>query len=410
VLSGCRARSRADHTATQPVDSNTAPRPAPVPLAPRPQPSIRPADAGARALRLDPPIEIGRAAPLAGVSDGALIRTQSDDVALLAFERPKGQSATESIDAGNVSMMPAPAIARESRAYWISDGRLVRRTFARSASGPTNTGQLEVLAKDAYDGTRVAVRTLDTPVPRDLVAYITRPTTPRGDRRARLWVENATDQDAAGESGRSFDLSDEGAGGSSVALAGSDTRTWAVSLDARIAMSPVHARAIDLAGDSTTISPDVVVFVGEAEAAHTEIDVAISGGEPVALVPLPKDAGGFGLALIAFGREPRLDSPAVWTMYPNGIKPALTAVGSVCATEWVAYVRPTEATPGAPKVLVMAPIDGLALGAEITVVEAMRFTSLAFAPSAGGAGAKRKAGWLTWSADGRSWACALRCR
>jgi hypothetical protein len=415
-LSGCRRQVQAQRTdggstPARRAVSDASPSDAALELT-RPDAHVRIADAGARRLRLDTPIDIGPAVRLTAISDGALIRTKADDLVWLAFERPKERPPTEAIDPEVISAIPAPAITRGSRAYWVSGGRLVRRCFSRTADGQANAGPLEVLANDAQDVTRVAARTVDGAPPRDLVSYIARPTTARGDRRARIWVENASEGDASGEAGRSFVLSDEGAGASSVALAGVGTRTWAVSLDARIAMSPLHARTIDLVDrNAMKFGEDVVVFVGEAEAAHTETDLAISDGEPVAFVPLPKDAGGFGLASVAFGREPRLDSQAVWTMYPNGLKLPLFAVGHLCGEQWVAYVRPTEATPKAPSILVVAPLDGFALGPEVAVVTAMRFTSLAFAPGDDGAPpSRRKAGWLAWSADGRTLACSMRCR
>jgi len=362
-------------------------------------------------LRVDAPIDLGPAAQLAAGTDGVLIRTKTDHLVWTAFELPKGRPPAEPIDAEAISTIPAPAITRGSRAYWVSHGRLVRRDFSRSAPGQAASGPLQVLTSDAYDATRVAARTITAGVSRDLVAYIARPLSSRGDRRARIWVENAAEPPDAGGGGRSFDLSDEGSGASSVALAGSATRTWAVTFDARVAMSPVHVRTIDFVdGDTMRLGQDVVVFVGEAESSHTEIEVVISNEEPIALAALPRDAGSFGLALIAFGREPILDSPAAWTMYPNGIKPALVAVGHLCGGDWIAYARPTESTPGAPSILALAPLEGVALGAELTVAEAVRFTSLAFAPSPDEATAKRKAGWLAWSADGASRACALRCK
>jgi hypothetical protein len=407
VLSGCRARSRAQRTSThQPAASAHASDAAPRVSAARP--AVSRTDAGARPVHPGTPVEIGAAARLAGVTDGVLIRTTADDLVRVALDHAKPGEQLN--DEQATSAIPAPTTTRGSRAYWISHGRLVRRAFSPSATGIANAGPLEVIAKDAYDATRAAARTVDARRPRDLVAYIASPGNPQADRRARVWVEDGDPPDASRDVGRAFDLSDEGAGASSVALAGTSTHLWAVSLDARIAMSPVHARTIDFGdGRAMHFGTDVVVFVGEAEPAHTEIDLAVSAGEPLALLPLPRDAGGFGIAAIAFGREPRLDSPAVWTMFPNGLKPALIAVGRLCGAEWVAYPRPTEPAPKAPHTLVMAPIDGLALGEEVAVATAMRFTSLAFAPASPEAPAKHGAGWLAWSADGRSFACTLRC-
>jgi hypothetical protein len=356
-------------------------------------------DAGAVALHLDKIIDLGPSGSLAILADGVLLRTKAEGDPLLyrSFDRRKTDRAEEDVAPALLSVLPAPAISRTSRAYWVSHGRLVRRSFRRTGPGQVEMDALEELAADAYDATRTAVWTVGE---RDAVAYIARPSRPRGDRRARLWIDGGT----------SFDLSDDAAGASSLALVGEGDRIWAVSLDARAAMCPLHARTVEVRdGGPPLLGPDVVVFVGEPQASHTEISVALVEGEPIALVPLPKLGGGFGLASVAFRREPLLDSPARWTTYPKAADRALTAIASVGADAWIAYVRATDAASDADRSLVVAPLDREGPAGETLVAQARRFTSLSFVLTPTGAGAACRAGWIAWTADGRAAARAIRC-
>jgi hypothetical protein len=158
---------------------------------------------------------------------------------------------------------------------------------------------------------------------------------------------------------------------------------------------------------SPAFGPDVVVFVGEPQSAHTEIGAALLDGEPVAFVPLPRYGGGFGLAQIGFGREPRLDSPARWTMYPQASDRAHTAVASLHGRPWIAYVRAADASDGAGRTLALASLAEEGTGAEIVVDEAARFTSLSLVSNEG---PRCRLGFIAWTADGRGWARAIRCK
>jgi hypothetical protein len=336
---------------------------------------MRRGDAGAAGLRLDKPVDVGPVGAAALPSGGVVFRTKDDALVTVRIGRsdPRPEIAAPA--------MP-PVVTASGRAYFISQGRLVRRTLH-----PT-LGPIETLASDALDGTRVAAVAAGA---RDVVSYVARPASDKADRRARLWVEGQA---------RTYDLSEEGAGASSVALATDQSRIWAVSLDERTAMSPLHARAIDLpVAGPPRIGPDVVVFIGPACEAHTEIAIATGDGEPVVIAPLPRDMTSFGLAAIPIGRDPHMDAAPRFTMYPNGLDPAPVAVADACGGEWVAYVRPKDAAPESPSVLCLAPLEGGVIGHEIVAAEADRIAAVSFA-----------GGTLAWWADGRSWAAATRCK
>jgi hypothetical protein len=335
----------------------------------------RRSDAGPSKLGLGKAVDVGPAGGVATASGAVLFRTKDDQLLFSADSRLDSAAITA-----------PPAVTARSRAYWISKGKLVRRALAPAA------GPIESLASDAEDGTRVAAHAA---AGRDVVAYVARPASAKAERRARIWVEGA-----GADAPKTYDLSDEGAGASSVALAGAGARLWAVSLDERAAMSPLHARTIDLAqAGPPGIGPDVVVWVGPSCEVHTEIVLGAPGGEPVVIAPLARDATSFGLFAVPIGREPHMDSTPIFTPYPNGNDPAPVAVAEACAATWVAYVRPAAAAPDSPSVLAVAPLDGAAIGAEIVAAEASRILSVSLAGAA-----------LVFWADGRTFSRAIGCK
>ena len=51
-------------------------------------------------------------------------------------------------------------------------------------------------------------------------------------------------------------------------------------------------------------------------------------GPSWSLLPIAKDVGSFGLAIVRLDEPPRVDEPVVWSMYPNGLDPAPIAAAS----------------------------------------------------------------------------------
>jgi hypothetical protein len=364
-----------------------------------------PLDAGRTALKLDKPIDLGPAGAVVATPLGVVFRTLTDEL----WGVPLGAAAERSArkakrdpaaDGGGAeraaSRGPAPAFARSSFAYWVSHGRLVRRLF--SFASASASGALEVLATDALDGTRVAAETVlpggSAGRGRDVALYIARAASTKDERRARVWVEGAG----------ATTLSSDGSGASSVALAPIGTGLMAVMLDARTAMSPVHARTIEVGEiGPPRLGADVVVFVGPSPEGRSEVVAVTSHAGPTAFIPFAPDTSSFGLASLVIGREPHLDAPIQWRMYPNGIEPAPVAAAAFCGRTWVAYARPSAAAPTAAQVLMLAPVEQGAFGPEIAVGEGFDFSSVSLAPrDEGGA-------WLAWVGNGQSFARAVRC-
>jgi hypothetical protein len=365
-----------------------------------------PADAGKLVLRLDKPIDLGPAGGVVATPMGALFRSRGDD--LVGFSvggsptgAPKRVGRTDDPGAAGdeealASHALPPAFTRGSYAYWVSHGKLVRRSFGWSAGAPL--GSLEVLATDALDGTRVAAETVTVAGAagqrREVAIYIARTQKKTDERGARVWVEGAG----------SAPLSSDGSGASSVAMASSDRGLVAVMLDARSAMSPVHARTIEVdERGPARLGPDVVVFVGPSPEGHTEVAAAPSSEGPIAFIPFAQDTSSFGLSSLFIGTEPHLDADVHWRMYPNGLEPAPAAGAALCGRTWVAYARPSAAAPASPHVLVLAPTEKGAFGPELMAAQGFDFASVSLAPRDEGGG------WLAWVGNGRSWIRAVRC-
>jgi hypothetical protein len=222
---------------------------------------------------------------------------------------------------------------------------------------------------------------------REVAIYIAR-AEKDGRARGTRWLEGAG----------SAALSSDGSGASSVTLVPSVTGAVAVMLDARAAMSPVHARAIE-ADESgpARLGPDVVVFVGPSPEGRTEVTAAAGAEGPIAFIPFAQNTSSFGLTSLLIGREPHLDAKVQWRMYRmvpgprrsprRGLRPYLG--GALPALRGHA---------GLTQVLVLAPVE-----------EAHRPRANRCALDFLSRWRRVKRAWLTWVVDGRSWIRAVRC-
>jgi hypothetical protein len=360
-----------------------------------------PADAGMLSLKLDKSFDLGPSGAVVATPTGAVFRTRGDELVAFVLSpsstAPKriGRSAeAEAGEEGLGSRGPTPAFTRAGYAYWVTRGRVVRRAVS---AGSGAAAPLEVLAEGALDGSRVAAETAaigGTGQRREVAIYIAREEKKGDERGARIWVEGAG----------SAALSSEGSGASSVALAAAGAGLIAVMLDSRAAMSPVHARAVDLReSGAARLGPDVVVFIGPSPEGHSDVVAAPSSEGPVAFIPFPPDTSSFGLALLAIGNEPHLDARVQWRMYPNGLEPAPVAAALFCGRTWVAYVRPLASTPASPHVLALAPVEKGAFGPELSVAQGFDFSAVSLAPRDDGGA------WLSWVFNGRSFVRGVRC-
>ena len=390
VLIGLVACQRERPKPVPPAESATA---KPQASAPRPAPSAasverdEPLDAGASRdasasenVELD---DIGPAGPATATARGVVMITRDGEVRLVALQKkPKTPLEPVPFDAGSFSPFArGPAVAGDF-AYWISEGRLIRK--------PLTGSREEVLTEDARDGTRVAAGLMNG---QPLVAYIARPASADADATARLWTT----------SGATLRLSPEGAAASSVALVDTPAGTMALTLEGRSGMSPVHARRVIDPRGKVALDPDVVVWIGGSSQSLTEVVGAPSpSGEVWGFAAIERDVTGFGLAAIQVGERPKMGAPVTWRMYPNGLDPAPVTTAHACGESWLAYARPADAKPGSTQELHLAAIGAGGLGPSRVIARSKAFANASL--SAAGEGIL-----LAFTADHRTWAARIRC-
>jgi hypothetical protein len=270
------------------------------------------------------------------------------------------------------------------KAYWVTDGKLVRRAIDSSTP-------LEVLARDARNGTRVAGADI-AGAPAHAV-YVTKPKTDDAPPRARLWVEGA----------ETVALSPEGAGASSVAVAVSGEDLFTVAIDARSAMTPLHGRRVHFRAGKPELASDIVMWVGASSQTLSEVFASATPFGVRAFLPIARDVSHFGLVMLELGAEPHMDPKAVWRGYPNGIDVAPVASAALCGSAFVAYVRPANPAPDAPEVLELAEISEAGLGAAEVVSTARGFSNVSL-------GAASNSAILAYVADYQTFATTLRCK
>jgi hypothetical protein len=138
-----------------------------------------------------------------------------------------------------------------------------------------------------------------------------------------------------------------------------DYEIIALTFDARIAMTPTHARIVRVEGGKLALGRDAVVFVGGPAEKHTSGTLALDkDGGAFALVAVNTGNEAFGMATIRLSRPPTEDEPVVWSLYPNGIDPAALTASRGISPIRVARVRPSSSEPEASHVLEVGALDG----------------------------------------------------
>jgi hypothetical protein len=329
--------------------------------------------------------DVGPAAPAAAFARGVVMVTRTDELVMAKLLQPPSKAkkpvagAIEPMPRGPQDFWPVargPALS-STHAYWVSKGRVVRRAL--------EGGELEILATDARDGTRVAVA--GSP---DVVAYITQPVG-KQDSLARLRLPD----------GRKLDLTPEGAAASSVSLTAMGEDVIASYIDGRSGMTPVHARR--LRTKPGKLEPDVVVWVSGATQGMTEIvSVGFDHGSWL-MLPVERDASHFGLATLALEPDPKMDPPLRWRTYENGLDRSPVAATTLCGVPAVAYVRPADASPSANQELVVSQLTLDETASSEPLASARGFADVSLYPLPEGA-------MLAYVADRRTWARLIRCK
>ena len=340
-------------------------------------------------LIIDEPQAIGPAGQMTATEKGVVLLDRNDELQLSKRGPLATSTRREVAHFSRVSGGPNDffAVARgpmleRSKAYWVRDGKLVRRAL-------DNSSPIESLAGDARNGTRVAGADLpDAPAH---AVYISNPVGEEAPR-AKLWVEGAP----------TVMVSPEGAGASSIAVASAGDSLFIVSIDARSAMTPMHGRRVRFKGGKPELDPDIVMWVGSTSQTLSEVFVGTTPFGVRAFLPIERDISHFGLVMLDLGTTPHMDPKTVYRGYPNGIDVAPVASGTICGTAFVAYVRPETATPDAREVLEIAEITEAGLGPAELVDSARGFSDISLGPATNSA-------VLAYVADSRTFATTLRC-
>jgi hypothetical protein len=169
-------------------------------------------------------------------------------------------------------------------------------------------------------------------------------------------------------------LSEEGSGATFVDLAPRGAGLAAMIIDARVAMTPAHARAIDVAKGALSLAPDAVVFVGGSAERHNGGALATSlSGSAFELIGVADGADAFGMAAIRVDDPPHEDEPVVWSLYPNGLDPAPIAATRGAARMFVARVRPRGPEPQASRLLEVGELAASGAFAPVCVIDEAPF-------------------------------------
>ena len=321
--------------------------------------------------------EIGPAGAASASARGVVMVTRIGELLLVPPSRFK--TPLDRPEAEFAASARGPAVAGDF-AYFVLDGRLVRRRL-------DGAGALEVLADDARDGARVSALPQSGKQPA-LAAYITRPDK-EGTSRAKLWFN-----------GRTVALTAEGAGASSVALVQNESKVLALSIDGRSAMTPVHARPIDVAAAEPAPGNDQVVWVAGSAQALTEIAAGSDGKQSFGFLPIAKDVSHFGLAELGLAPGGVGDAEVSWRLYANGIDLAPISAAKICGSLFLVYARPIDARPRSSQELVLSRVGS---SETAVLVSAQGFSSTSLASADG------KGGLLVYVADRRTFALPLRC-
>ena len=329
--------------------------------------------------------DVGPAGPASAFARGVVLITRTDELVISRLLQPPSKSNKpaagefEDVKRGPQefnSVARGPAVSA-THAYWVSKGRVVRRALAG--------GELEVLATDARDGTRVAV----TGSP-DIVAYIAQPTG-KQDSLARLRLPD----------GRRLDVTAEGAAASSVSVSRVGDDVMVSYIDGRTGMTPVHARKLRVA--TGTLDPDVVVWVSGATQGMTEITSTSSTDGPWLMLPVERDASRFGLATLALGKDPQMDPPLRWRTFENGLDRSPAAGAMLCGEPTAIYVRPADARPESNQELVISTLSLAETASSEQLASARGFADVSLYALAEGA-------IIAYVADRRTWARLIRCK
>jgi hypothetical protein len=198
-----------------------------------------------------------------------------------------------------------------------------------------------------------------------------------GDAVIEAWAIKDTDAPVR--------ISEQGSGATWLEMLPRAADIQVLYLDARSAMTPVHARVLSLAASSLSLQRDAVVFVGGPAERHASAALTwLPPDDFFGLIPLARDIASFGMMAVKIGFPATDDVPGTFSPYPNGLDPApvvgasLPAARNEDSRSFVLRVRPKSAEPDAVHILELGEQDRAGVFSSLGFVsEGKPYTELA---------------------------------
>jgi hypothetical protein len=307
--------------------------------------TILAADAGAGACKLLRPALMQT---FGGPATIRFVHVAGTEIAELVFNeggQPRFSDAPP-VDAGALRDVPMPPKTTLPGCATAND--VVYCPDANGAIHRTRgSGEGDTVVAQSRPGTPIAAATLGEQ--NVVLGYLREGTTSEGAVREAMLTLN---------DGPPVRLSEDGAGATAIELVERDYEIFALTFDARIAMTPTHARIVRVEGGKLVLGRDAVIFVGGPAERHTTGTLAFDkDGGAFALVAVNNAAEAFGMAAVRVSRPPTEDERVVWSLYPNGLDPAALAATHGVSPIRVARVRPSSNEPEASQVLEVGTLE-----------------------------------------------------
>lgn len=170
--------------------------------------------------------------------------------------------------------------------------------------------------------------------------------------------ESTLEAHAVLDDGEPMRISDDGAGATFVSLTAlSDRQVLAVMIDARAALSPVHARLLELEQGKLVLRPDTIVHVGASERGGSAAVAHFADGKLVLLLPMPTDVTHYGLLGIPLPMPLQMDLQGELFPYPRGVEFPRVVTAAVGPKVYAALTRTRDASRDSAAVLELTEVQ-----------------------------------------------------
>lgn len=160
------------------------------------------------------------------------------------------------------------------------------------------------------------------------------------------------------DEGPAVRISDDGAGATFVSLTAlSDREVLALMIDARAALSPVHARVLKYEGGKLVALTDTIVHVGASERGGSAAVARFSDGALVALLPQPTDVTHYGIIGLPLPMPLQMDLKGELFPYPKGMEFPRVLTANVGNKVYAALTRTRDASKESPSVLELTEVQ-----------------------------------------------------